>query len=92
MNQYVVPLSTLLTALPLLIVGVIAWSDLDNAAADNATKISKQDAIIERLVKDSRDAEVQRAIMSEQQRQMLEILRELKKDMDNNERSNTPRP
>ena len=81
-----IPVRSIVTASGLLIMGTIAWTDLNNVAAENKRVNAEQQEILEKLVDGVQDAEVQRARMQEQQAQMLEVLKDIREQVRRNER------
>jgi hypothetical protein len=78
-----IPLATWLMAGGMLVAGVIAWADLQNASAMNAKTNEQQEEELELIKRKSGEAAVQRGRIEEQLKNTNKLLERLERKLDN---------
>jgi hypothetical protein len=78
-----IPISTWLTLGGLAVAGIIAWADLNNAAAMNAKTNEQQEQELELIKRKSNEAAVQRGRIEANQQNIEKLLERLERKLDN---------
>jgi hypothetical protein len=78
-----IPIATWLMAGGMLVAGVIAWADLQNASAMNAKTNEQQKEELDLIKRQSGEAAVQRGRIEEQLKNTNKLLERLERKLDN---------